>query len=1337
MISTGSRLHTYKDRITVLLLALCFGVGAMAFPLDFHFRHITSENGLPHQQVEALAQDADGNIWIGTRNGLCRYDGYDIRTYYHDTSNPTSLPGNFVNKLFVDSHNRVWIGTSNGLCRYCPATDGFISYPVSGVSAVVENSRGMVFYGGGELGVYNEKADKFNTLPSLDADYILSLAFDSQDRLFVATNTSVFYYNAPLSKITYLSEDYYSDFLTGSDGIVPMLFDRKGRLWMGRNGKGAMRVNLHTGEKHIFETWNTADGLVRAITMDSRNRVWLSTEKGIVIVNPDDTEEVLQNQLNNVSVYTVLCDRDDNMWVGSYFGGVDLLTASSSQFSWWKPGIGGRNVCGEVPRMMIEPEPGKIWIATEDNGMCVLDMHSHTATPFTAIPNIGTNVHSLYFDRASSDLWIGTFRNGLFCYNTRSGKTRRYDTSDGLPSNSIFSFTVQRNGRLWIGTTNGIRYYDPSTDTFRKCGDRLLDTHFVYALCVDRKDNVWVGTSNEGLYRIDNRSGKVRKWVKGDGQGLPDNYITCLFEDSTGRMLIGTNNNGLHYFDAVGGTIRPFGNEASVFRSSVCSINEDRSGKLWISTSSGLFSYSPQKRSFVCFTTNDGLPTNQFNFSSSLLSSDGTMSFGTVNGLVSFDPEKVKVQSGPFRVFMKDLMLNNSIVTTATPDSPLNGELDEMQEIHLSYKQAHFLSIDYGVIMPANAHSIEYQVRIDGIDKEWRNVGTEHRFFAYNMPSGTYKLRIRANNSNSGWEKCPEKTLSIVVAPPPYRSPWAYMIYFLLLGAAVYAGWRIFSVRLKEKNEIKIANMEMEKIEEMDREKFDFFTSVSHELKTPLSLIVAPLKSIPREELTEESRQHLDIAIKNTAKMKRMVNELVTFNKVETNSFPFYIQYGNPLSFLASGLSPFHSVAAEKKLTFSIDCEDNGEKVWFSPSYVEMIVDNLISNAMKFTPEGGSVSVKARITAAETGQFVFLHIEVADTGIGIEPKELDNIFSRYYQTKRGYNVDSSGWGLGLSLVKRLATIHKGDVSVQSAPHKGSTFTVELNVSASAFDEKCRLTDDKVIVPLSQYKFSSSALDMLPDTTKENVAVDVNRDTILIVDDNKDLVDFLSKHFARKYNVLTASDGVEALEIAHTKPVQLIVTDVMMPRMDGIELCQKIKGEMETSHIPVILLTAKSESSDVVAGYNSGAEGYVSKPFDPQALDLQIDNIMRLRRNTQKEIVDTAKENMEAVQISDLDKDFINRINQLVDDNIGNADFNIGDVTASIGISRTLLHVKMKNLVNMSMGEYIRKKRLDKACSLLRQGYNVSETAYRTGFSDPGYFSKTFKKNIGVNPTEYA
>ncbi len=1324
------------NKLSSLLLIFLFCTVMKAFPLDFHFRHITSENGLPHQQVEALAQDADGNIWIGTRNGLSRYDGYDIRTYYHDNTQPTSLPSNFVNKLFVDSRNRLWIGTTAGLCRYRPATDDFAVYPVSGVSSIVENSRGMIFCGGNELIVYDEKSDKFTTLPSLAAEFIVSLAFDSNDKLYVATNHNVFYYNAALTKITYLDEGYYSDFLTGSDGIVPMAFDKKGRLWMGRNGKGAMRINFRTGEKRIFATGNTADGLVRAIAIDSQNRVWLSTEKGIVIVNTDDTEEVLQRQLSSVAVYTVLCDSRNNVWVGSYFGGVDFMSASSSQFSWWEPGAGTQNICGKVPRMMIETSPGIIWIATEDNGVCVLDMHSHMSVPFTAIPNLGTNVHSLYFDHATSDLWIGTFRNGLFRYNTVSRQTHHYDLPEGLPSNSIFTFAVQHKGRLWIGTTNGIRYYDPATDTFRKTGDAMLDTRFIYAICVDRHDNVWVGTTQDGLFRIDNRSGKVRRWVKDDGKGLPDNYVTCLYEDKAGHILIGTNNNGLHYFDAISGTIHPFGNEAAVSRSSVCSIHEDRSGKLWISTNSGLFFYSPCEKSFVCFTTNDGLPTNQFNFSSSLLASDGTMFFGTVDGLVSFNPEKVKVNGGPFRVFMKNLVINNDVVSTATPGSPLNDELDKMQEIHLSYKQAHSFCIEYGVIMPANAHSIEYQVRVDGIDKEWRNVGTEHRFFAYNMPSGTYKLRVRANNSNSGWENCPEKVLRIVVAPPFYRSSWAYLFYLLLLAGGVYAGWRIFSVRLKEKNEIKIANMEKEKVEEMDREKFDFFTTVSHELKTPLSLIVAPLKSIPRAELSEESKRNFDIAIKNTAKMERMVNELVTFNKVETNSFPFYIQYGNPLLFLATGLAPFHSVAAEKKISFSIDCEDNGEKVWFSPSYVEMIVDNLINNAMKFTPEGGSVSVTASITAAETSPCVFLHIEVADTGIGIEPGELDNIFNRYYQTKRGCNVNNSGWGLGLSLVKRLVNIHKGDIRVQSTPHKGSTFIVDLNVSAESFDDKCRLPDDKVIVPLSQYKFSFSAFDEPQDSSTAKTGEDVNKDTILIVDDNKDLLDFLSSHFARKYNVLTASDGVEALEIAHGKSVQLIVTDVMMPRMDGIELCRKIKSEMATSHIPVILLTAKSENSDVVAGYHSGAEGYVSKPFDPQALDFQIDNIMRLRRNVQKEIVDTGQENIEAVPISDIDKDFINRINQLVEDNIGNADFNIGDVTANIGVSRTLLHVKMKNLVNMSMGEYIRKKRLDKACQLLKQGYNVSETAYRTGFSDPSYFSKTFKKNIGVSPTEY-
>ena len=499
---------------------------------------------------------------------------------------------------------------------------------------------------------------------------------------------------------------------------------------------------------------------------------------------------------------------------------------------------------------------------------------------------------------------------------------------------------------------------------------------------------------------------------------------------------------------------------------------------------------------------------------------------------------------------------------------------------------------------------------------------------------------------------------------------------------------------------------------------------------------MAPLRSITRNKLDEDSKKHLDTAIKSAHTLELLINELVTFNKVESSNFPFYLQKGNPLEMLEHEVDSFRVVAQEKQIEIKFANEDNGEEVWFSPSYLESIVGNLLSNALKFTNKGGIVSIKSCIIQKEKDPYTYLSIEISDTGIGIAANELDNIFDRFYQTKRGYNINYKGWGIGLSLVKRLVALHKGHITVKSKVNQGSTFHILLNVSSQAYPDKNLIKGDKEIIPIGRYCQNFIQTQVNVPSDKNNIIESDDKPTILIVDDNYDLLQFMKDHLSKNYNVYSTENGSKALDIIKENVVQLVVSDIMMPEMDGIEFCHTLKSNVQTSHIPVILLTAKNEQDDIVKGYRSGAEAYVTKPFDPSALELQIKNILQLNKSRQKEVANSANSDIDATSLSDVDKLFMHRINDIIEKNIDNCNFSVLDVTKEMCISRSLLHVKMKSLINISMGDYIRRKRIERACQLLRQGYNVSETTYRIGFADPNYFSKIFKKHIGVSPSEY-
>ena len=870
----------------------------------------------------------------------------------------------------------------------------------------------------------------------------------------------------------------------------------------------------------------------------------------------------------------------------------------------------------------------------------------------------------------------------------------------------------------------------------------VLDRDFIYTVTADSRGNMWVGTVNNGLFRIDASTGDVVSWGYADGNGnlsLNDHYITALYEDDRGRMFVGTNTGGLHYIDINTLELHSFPQGVRKY-GTVCMITADNGGNLWISTSSGLFSLDPKELRIRQFTVDDGLPENQFNFASALQGSDGRMYFGTVNGLVSFAPDVIKISEAPREVHLWHLMANNRRIESGDPGSVLGGmPLDRLSTLKLDYDMSRSFSIDYGIVAPASASSALYQVWLEGVDRSWRDVGPLRQFTAMELAPGSYRFKVRSSTNPDMWDDAPVKELLIKIAPPWYLSVWAFIVYLFIIAAIIYLAIRLEKARVREKESMKLAKIEKEKSDELNREKMEFFTIISHELKTPLSLILAPLKYLlHHESLSSNANKRLGVAIANTNKMVGLIDELVTFNRVEAGNFQLYLQKGNPLTIIENLTEYFREAAAEKQITLNVFTENNGEEVWFSTTYLERIVNNLLSNAVKYTQEGGAIDVRASIVEEADNQ-IYLMLEVRDNGIGIAPEETTNIFRKYYQTKRGYNADHSGWGIGLATVKKLVDAHKGTIGVQSVMGEGSIFTVKLNVLPDAFDPACVINGAAAKTPEQSY-LRIAAPGSAPKAVKGTRSPE--RVSILIVEDNPELLQFLSEDFSANYNVFTATNGVEALKITAEHPIDIVVSDVMMPEMDGITLCSKLKNDLATSHIPVILLTAKNDDQSIMSGFESGAEAYVAKPFDPKLLELRVKNILRARRKFLSAVINpeagdtTAATDEEVPQFNKFDKDFMVRINAMIDENMDNSQFSIADITREFGISRSLLHIKMKSFANSSMTDYIRRKRMERACALLRQGFNVSETAYRTGYSDPNYFSKVFKKEIGLTPTEF-
>lgn len=738
---------------------------------------LSGDNGLPHYQVNTIATDSKGYVWAGTRNGLSRYDGYSLRNYFNIAGDTTSLRHNYVRKVFIDSADRIWVLTIHGLSRYNPDINNFVNYRNvdTDMTAITETPDGRLLCGGGALWVYCPETDSFRRL-RFDTDFILSLAADRRGYVYLSTNQRIYRLEPTLDKARPMPEHLYDGVTTGADGIIPLTVDSHNNLWIGRNGKGIARYSLDNGQTEIIDT-DLPHPTVRAIAEDAEGNIIAGTGNGAAIIETTPEGIAVRETLTasgDNSVYALMADKDRNIWIGTYFGGITIMTATDRRFSHISQANGLR---GNVVRMMSEPADGTLWIATEDGGINILDIATGRVRPFDGIPEAGVNIHLLAYDRRNGVMWIGTFLNGLFRYNTADGSYRRYLVSNGLDSNSIFYLAFDSDSTLNVATPRGMRTYDPSTDTFNVINHPRLDWTFVYTFLPDRAGNMWVGTTTEGLFRIDGKSGAITAWTPESAERpLADRFVTSLCLDRYDKLWVGTNNGGMQIINADGSTEINRNDHRTI-----CAITDDAGGNIWVTTSNGIYRYAPDGSESACYTTGNGLPTNQMNLSSIFKGSDGRIYAGSIKGLVSFRPTEARTESKPRPVRLKAMWVNGSEIHPADSTGILSHELDALDRISLSYSQCRPLTIEYGAVIPGKPNTVTYQVMLEGSDSYWRNVGQDRTVSLFNLAPGHYTLHVRANDSSSGWEEMPVRSLEIDIAPPFYRSSAAMVIYAALM----------------------------------------------------------------------------------------------------------------------------------------------------------------------------------------------------------------------------------------------------------------------------------------------------------------------------------------------------------------------------------------------------------------------------------------------------------------------------------------------------------------------------------------------------------------------------
>ena len=1339
-------------------MSFCFIQMAGAQPHKINFVHHTVENGLSQSSVLSIAQDSLGLMWFGTKDGLNKFNTQTFEIFKHKPADSSSLSSSQnINALLTDHRGNLWVGTQNGLNLYLRKSNSFQHFFIprgaagelssNVIRSLYEDRQGIIWVGT-DNGLYKlDKSRKFQRIEGHTADgkvfrkqLIKSVYQDHEGVLWVAAMEGLTRIRPKGNAYEFMCfvhnpADPHS--LADND-VTSVIEDRKHRLWIGTHQYGLELFDRASG---TFKRVRPAAGgiaasngdVIRKLTLGQDGRIWIAMLNGIHLFDPDQNEFIqlkhdadIPTSLNQNSIYDIHRDAAGSMWVGTYYGGINVYHVDAMPFKGYNSFADKNSLSSNVVSSIVEDRQHNLWIGTEAEGLNYYDRRTGLFKSFKTNAS-GSGLSSNLIKAIAIDhqnrVWVGTYEGGLDLYlpskNIFKHYSGNYSGYGRLTSRRITCLLYDHQNRLWAGTrADGIYLYDEKRDAFissdHKLSGKKAPVRHIRHLFEDSKGAVWVAT-NLGTYRLDRDAERFTKITAKDKKvQLAD--INVISEDHMGRIWLGSYQDGLICYDAQQRLWQNYTIENGLPSNVILGILEDAAGSLWISTDNGLSKFD--RHVFKNYTIKDGLPGNVFNYNSFLKDSRGEFFFGGYNGLLSFFPSQIKDNQVRPKAVFTNLRLFNKEVQIGDQTRLLSNNINVIRELTFSHDQNIF-SIDFAVLNYIKAEKNKYAFKLNGFEREWNYVNDASATFT-NLPAGTYTLLIRGTNNDGVWSRT--ESLLIHVKPPFWATWWAYTLYVLFFMGLLFLILRFIWMRAIMKKE-----------QEVHRMKLDFFTNVSHEIRMPLTLIMGPLEVLIAEsqEFPVLHRKLLAVR-KNAGRLNRLVTELMDFRKAEAGKMTLHVSPGNLVNFCREIFLSFRYLAIKHEIDYRFESEERRIEVYFDKFQLEKVIFNLLSNAFKFTPDHGMICLSVRDMGNGT-----VKIMVADNGIGIAEENRPQIFTNFYQVKDPASRHS-GTGIGLALSKKIAQFHHGDLRLLAQDKKAdvhTSFCLELKLGSAHFrpDELISPylnTDD----PVLYHEYTETVVD------KENQPAATGPDAqteILIVEDNEEVREFIRQSLHQHYRITEAVNGRQGLEMAFDRIPDLIVSDVMMPEMDGLELCRMLKTDERTSHIPVILLTARSGHIHEVNGLKTGADVYLTKPFGVTALQLTIANLLRLQANMRKKFSQQITLQPANILIESSGEEFLRKLVSLIEVNLVNEDFSVNILAAEIGMSTPVLYKKIKALTGMTVNNFIKSVRLKRAAQLLKQNNStVYEVAYMVGFNDSKYFSREFSRQFGQTPTEY-
>ncbi len=1327
--------------LVVLLL-----VGECLRAQQILFRNYSVEQGLCSNTVWCINQDQQGYLWFGTKNGLSRFDGYNFKTYQFNERVPGSLGDNFIHDICAVDSITFWIATEKGVYEFDLETEVFTRFEPLGDSFIYSlhrDRKGVMWIGTRNEGLfrYDPRLDQLKHYQSqatyksasLSSNQIRSITEDAAGHIWLAAYGGGVDRLDPISGRVSHYQTTNSELLTAN--VLTVYADLADNIWIGtvqgglsvwQRKSGTIRNYTKSGPGSI------QDNIVRAIYQPTPEKLYVGTERGLGVLDlHTDQFTTYEKQLgdnygiSDNAVYAIYPDREGNVWVGTYFGGVDYFQNKGYQFELYYPNAQPHSLSGNAVSCFLEDTPGTFWIGTEDGGL----NHYDSATgrfrqyPFSPEqePLMYHNIHALEKD-ADGNIFIGTFTNGLNIYHPKTGRVKRYQNRRGNPhslsSDIVYSLYRDKEQTMWVGTVKGLNIYDPERDEFLRIRDNGLDTCFIYDMYEDNRQNMWLASYGNGLFVKNKRSDT---WTNFMPDGTPNSLnsakVTCLLDDHNGNLWVGTDGGGLNRFAFKDSTFTTYGSAEGIEANIIYGILADDIGNIWLSTNNGIYSFHLKTAKVRHYTDWSFIQGKQFNYKAYYKSNDGKLYFGGINGFNAFYPDSIDERYGQATVALTNFQLFNQDVDIHDPNGPLSKSINFTDKITLRSNQS-VISFEYAALTYLAPQKANYAYKMEGFDEGWNYVKNQRKATYTNLPPGSYTFKVKATDDESSWDTA-ETCIQVTVKPPFYRTNLAYFAYFLVaIGSA--AGIRTYYSRQTQKrNEIKLERLKNKREQEFYNQKIEFFTAMAHEIRTPLSLIIAPLeKLLDGNNWSPPEQEQLRTMEENSGRLLNLVNQLLDFRRIESDIYDIRPEPIELVSFVHSIYSRFSSIPYQKGLKFTLSTKVSTLRVEADAEAITKILNNLLINAFKFTRSKVQISINEPHTSA-SGQAYF-SVSIEDDGIGIPPAEIDNIFKKFFKVSEGKHQYSNlgGVGIGLALAKSLTEKHGGYVEVNSVKGERTTFTVYLPFQDQTSAAAAPIADGRAAAEPCQEDAEGKPV-------------------ILIVEDDDALIHFLSGSFrAEGYCLIEAKNGREGLAKLDENSVDLIISDVMMPELDGLEFCRQVKSNINYSHIPLILLTAKGNSEAEIAGIEHGADSYIIKPFKWKHVLAVTKNLLESRERLREKFAHPF-EAVATLGANPGEQQFIGKVAEIIESRISDPQLSVEELGRELGMSRSSLHKKLKSLSGRVPNEFIRLVRLKHAVKLLlADNHSVSEIGYLVGFNSPSYFSKCFAQQFNLTPSEF-